>query len=55
MFEDVCLKKICASTVDKPIAKGSFGSVYKVKIDVSLAAYFYWLFYGSIYSLQVTF
>ena len=32
MFEDVTAKKICAKTVDKPVEKGSFGAVYKVKL-----------------------
>ena len=33
MFEDVIAKKISAKTVDKPIGKGSFGAVYRVKIS----------------------
>ena len=37
MFDDVTAKKICATTVDKPVAKGGFGAVYKVKLaSVSL-------------------
>ena len=37
MFEDVIANKISAKTVDKPIGRGSFGAVYRVKIpSVSL-------------------
>ena len=31
MFEDITLNKISANDVDKPIASGGYGAVYKVK------------------------
>lgn len=31
MFEDISVNKIPANNVDKPVASGGFGAVYKVK------------------------
>ena len=31
MFEDITVNKVSARYVDKPVAKGAYGAVYKVK------------------------